>query len=66
MTRTNFSPGQYRDLEKPLVETRADAPPHERLVDRFLTGYLWVLLWVGVLSFTLLLVAFLVLTLVQG
>jgi len=66
MTRTNFSPGQYRDLDKPLVETEADAPRHERVVDRFLSGYLWVMLWAGVLAFTLLLVAAVVVILTGG
>jgi len=44
----NFSPGQYRDLTKPLVEVDPDAPRRVRFGQRVLNGFLMTFLLVCV------------------
>jgi hypothetical protein len=66
IARVNMSPGQNRDLDRPLVEVDPNAPPHVRWAQRALGTYVWTLFVYGVAANFLLLVTALVLLLVRG
>ena len=42
--RSNFSPGQYRDLDKPLVEVDPDASKIARGIDRGTNILSWMMI----------------------
>jgi len=58
VARVNMSPGQNRDLDKPLVEVDPNAPIHVRWAQRVLGTYVWtIFIYCVVANFLLLLIA---------
>jgi hypothetical protein len=66
MTRVNFSAGQNRDLDRPLVEVDPDAPRHVRWAQRAFGTYVWTIFVYGVVANFLLLLILLVFLFVRG
>jgi hypothetical protein len=66
VVRINFSPGEYRDLSKPLVEVDREAPRRIRTEQRFTRAVVWTLLSVGVTLNALLLLAVLIIVFTNG
>jgi hypothetical protein len=66
MTRVNFSAGQNRDLDRPLVEVDPNAPRHVRWAQRALGTYLWTIFVYGVVANFVLLLILLVVLFIRG
>jgi hypothetical protein len=65
-TRVNISPGQNRDLDKPLVEVDPNAPPHVRWAQRALGTYVWTIFVYGVVANVIIVIVLLALLLAKG